>query len=530
MSTIREDLLAASQAMAEGDSATVVVICERLLATQAGTHHDRIAARRLLSDALVFAGQAAAGIAQLGLALQELPPPDTEELRRLTKEVLMALYHRHYEQGQYRQALDSLLRLCALAADEGDLPGFIAAQTGIANLFAAHGDWRRALGVHERSLQYDHELLSAEPRIVLRLHIVGCLLPLKKCKAALQLLDECEGLLGQLSENALRAEVELYRGLAWQELGDWEAALHSLDIARQLAAASTLVWIHIKSLLHSGQCLLAANRAGEALEALEQALSICQRIGMPLQEQLCEEMRSQACERMGQYGEALASERRAHAISLKLVRQTPMAELRGQSLRQLKRMEERMRFNLSRQENAALREAQAEQRDTLQRLQDEIHTDPLTGTFNRRWLDAELERRVAQKNRKPFALMLLDVDHFKEVNDLYSHLAGDAVLRELGTLLRRFSRNDDQAARYGGEEFVMLVNQSEPGTVAAIAERLRLNIAEHSWLHVLPDRGVTISVGVAIWRPGETQSDLLARADEALYRAKHAGRNRVAME
>lgn len=526
---IREELLAASEAMTEGDSATVVVICERLLATSAGTHQERTAARRLLADALVFAGQAEEGIVQLRHALQELPAPDTPELRRLTREVLVALYHRHYELGQYRQALDSLMRQCALAADEGDLVAFIAAQTGIANLFAAYGDWRRALHVHERSFQYDQELGTAEPRVVLRLHLVGCLLPLKKSKQALSLLDECDVLLGQMAENALRAEVELYRGLAWQGLGDWQAALQSLDVARHLAAASTLVWIHIKSLLHSGQCLLAAGRSAEALEALEHALSICQRIGMPLQEQLCEEARSQVCERLGRFQDALASERRAHAISLGLVRQAPVAELRGQSLRQLKRMEERMRFNLSRQENAALREAQAEQRDTLQRLQDEIHTDPLTGTFNRRWLDAELERRLAQKNRKPFALLLLDVDHFKEVNDLYSHLAGDAVLRELGKLLRHSSRNDDQAARYGGEEFVMLVNQSERDTVAAIAERLRARVEGHGWQNVLP-RGVTISVGGAIWRPGENQSDLLARADGALYRAKHAGRNRVEME
>jgi diguanylate cyclase (GGDEF)-like protein len=126
--------------------------------------------------------------------------------------------------------------------------------------------------------------------------------------------------------------------------------------------------------------------------------------------------------------------------------------------------------------------------------------------------------------------VLADVDHFKAINDGHSHQTGDEVLRRIGALLRDAVREGDIAARYGGEEFLLLLNEVNADQVTEICERLRMLIATAPWPQ---DRGVlkvTVSMGGALRRPGESASSLLARADDGLYAAKASGRNRVVID
>lgn len=164
------------------------------------------------------------------------------------------------------------------------------------------------------------------------------------------------------------------------------------------------------------------------------------------------------------------------------------------------------------------------------RLIDMCGQDPLTGLANRREflvLAAE-ERRRAHQHGEPVALLLLDIDHFKQVNDLYGHSAGDAALRALGRLLRRHLRPFDLVGRYGGEEFVILLSGASQQGALTAAERLRALIAGTPFDHQGIVR-LTASIGVISSDPPEEipLSALLASADRALYRAKHSGRNQV---
>lgn len=159
-------------------------------------------------------------------------------------------------------------------------------------------------------------------------------------------------------------------------------------------------------------------------------------------------------------------------------------------------------------------------------------TDPLTGLYNRRYLESHLEnlmQRAVQED-KPIGLMALDIDHFKLVNDTHGHAAGDEVLKEFAARVKRCVRFIDLAARTGGEEFVVVMPDSTRETCMAVAERLRETIAEMPVQ--LPDQDlqipITVSVGVSLSQgASDSPSLILRRGDDALYAAKNSGRDRV---
>jgi diguanylate cyclase (GGDEF)-like protein len=126
-----------------------------------------------------------------------------------------------------------------------------------------------------------------------------------------------------------------------------------------------------------------------------------------------------------------------------------------------------------------------------------------------------------------FAVALLDVDRFKVVNDAYSHAVGDTVLREVATIIQRLLRAGDTVARFGGEEFVVYFPGAAVGSARQACERLRVAIECHDWSRVAHGLVVTVSLGVAGARSGDSADALLGRADAALYVAKRGGRNQV---
>jgi two-component system, cell cycle response regulator len=156
-------------------------------------------------------------------------------------------------------------------------------------------------------------------------------------------------------------------------------------------------------------------------------------------------------------------------------------------------------------------------------------TDPLTGVGNRRRLDQAMVAEISRADRsgRKLCALMADLDHFKCVNDVHGHEAGDKVLVNFGVLLRQRTRATDIVARFGGEEFVVLMPDTDLEHAVAIAERIREAIAACR-VEPLPDP-VTASFGVAELVVGEQASDLLRRVDGALYQAKQLGRNRVAL-
>ncbi|HEC90506.1 MAG TPA: GGDEF domain-containing protein [Alphaproteobacteria bacterium] len=174
-------------------------------------------------------------------------------------------------------------------------------------------------------------------------------------------------------------------------------------------------------------------------------------------------------------------------------------------------------------------------KENLEEVRFEAMTDALTGIPNRKLFDIQLRREAteADENDGELSLLMIDIDYFKKFNDTYGHLVGDQVLRLIGAVLTSCVKGRDTAARYGGEEFAIILPDTDLGGALAVGEGICAQVGEKKVLNKKTgeDFGqLTISIGVGVFKNGEPPTELIARADKALYRAKKQGRNRVVAE
>jgi len=166
---------------------------------------------------------------------------------------------------------------------------------------------------------------------------------------------------------------------------------------------------------------------------------------------------------------------------------------------------------------------------TIEVLERRATTDGLTGLLNRKTFHARLSAVLTRLDgRYPCALIMLDIDHFKRINDIHGHPAGDEVLKNVAGIINKTIRKIDMAGRYGGEEFVLYLHHADRKKAGNVAERIRMIIEKARHVFRETETGVTASLGVACYpSDGKTVQELVARADEALYRSKQGGRNRI---
>lgn len=164
-------------------------------------------------------------------------------------------------------------------------------------------------------------------------------------------------------------------------------------------------------------------------------------------------------------------------------------------------------------------------------LEKEANIDFLTGLFNRRYIMNRIENRIKGSIDTPlFSIIMGDVDYFKQINDRYGHICGDYVLKEMSLLIKHRLRKSDVLSRWGGEEFLVLLPETDIQGAQKIAEDIRIEISNNIVEHNTCNAHVTITFGVAQFLPNETFSDLLDRADKALYKGKKQGKNCVVVD
>ena len=321
-------------------------------------------------------------------------------------------------------------------------------------------------------------------------------LEMERPEAALAEFQACVDALGPHAQKRTRAEALIGAGEASLVLGRPGRALDSLRAALDTATETdSLVEIYRA---HHGmaRALRALGRAESALEHYETYHRI--------REQVLHE----------------ASDVRTRVLT----QQFDVERLRmDREIDRLTNVELAAAYRQLKELNARL-ERQATELERLSRL------DDLTGLSNRRAFGARLEAEVIRAGRggTPLALVMLDIDNFKEINDRFSHTVGDDVLRRVAGVLRHNLREVDMCARFGGDEFVVVMPGTDLEGAARVGEKLRLAVEAGAWEDLNPGLAPTISVGAAALRPDDDAGSLLARTDAMLYRTKRRGRNSVA--
>jgi diguanylate cyclase (GGDEF)-like protein len=311
------------------------------------------------------------------------------------------------------------------------------------------------------------------------------------------------------------ALANLAEGLA--AIGEEEEALRLLESWRTDPDLDTAYTITHHLDTRGGICL-ALGRYRQATELFAAALASAEGKNAAM---LYHEHLADAYERSGDPARALAHYKEFHALFKQVAsesaqRGASVAAVRWETVH-AKALAERERVRAEALSNTNI-ELSRRADDLWQQSQE----DPLTGLANRRAMDQLLEAGLSNRT-----IALLDVDHFKKVNDTFSHLVGDEVLRRLGRILRESRRAGDAAVRYGGEEFAILLHDVGEQAARTAAERLRVAVETFDWNAVAEGLAVTVSIGVAHGAEAASVADVLTLADRRLYAAKRGGRNRV---
>jgi diguanylate cyclase (GGDEF)-like protein len=500
--------------------------------------------------ALVAAGRADEAITLGQAALPALRGTERAHL-------LLALDTACAATGRNAEGLRAAVEACELFRAAGDRCGECDALTHVGSALRAAGDHAAAISQLEpaealaRELRDDNRLALVLRQIGISLSILGqhqqALSHLQDADAchrraaAPELLEHLRTRLSLLNARhrqiiALPADAPERRVGLHTLAADWTALARD---AQQHSAAS----VELMALGNFAIALREGGRYAEAIDALNALLPRYAERGMRPNEAICHEHLGAAFHALGKYGTARTHFEQALLIlgddgSSDEVRDTleglsgtleALGDFAG-ALTALRRVRSIEQAKGDAQARAAAR--QRELRIELARLTSQwvqlAQQDPLTGLMNRRGLEAWIPQALLRAERgEALTVLLLDLDHFKSINDRFGHAIGDAVLCAVAQILRDNCRAEDLAVRYGGEEFLLALLGIAPAAAVDVAYRLRASVAAYPWHGIAPGLSATISIGVATAIEAAERNTLLALADRRLYAAKFAGRDRV---
>lgn len=338
------------------------------------------------------------------------------------------------------------------------------------------------------------------------------------------------------AENSYREAMILGNiGLVYGLLGLYREAAEAFDRSYEIATARSYRSLVLTAHHYRGKVLVLQGDLPGALVHLKIALEMAEDMAEDLSSRDICRCLATACEAMGDTTAALTHYRNYHKFDRKIA--SAQAALKAsvmvdrEALITARAAAEEAR---DKHQEMASRSAELEHRvESLTKAAREAdrkaNTDALTGLFNRHYLDVELARRIdqARLNGERLSIALLDIDHFKQVNDRFGHAIGDAVLKAFGGILLGQLRPGDVAMRYGGEEMLVVFSNLEPTHARTASDKLRARIEGFDWPSIAEGLAVTASIGVAAFDGTEDARSLLKRADDRLYEAKSLGRNRV---
>jgi diguanylate cyclase (GGDEF)-like protein len=484
---------------------------------------ERLGDRKLLASALSLRGESAYYRGDFTAALEDLNRAQGIELelgrehRQLYNLTAIANVYADARVGAYERAIEYYRKVLAAHQAAGRQADMATAHFNLGSTYERMGKPAEALAELERAVEIDRRRGDPDEVAFNERAIASLLIQLGRPREALARLAPALDRFTATANEELLAHARLTRGIARRALGDLDGALDDLDAAarhfRQEGNDRFLVRVEEER----AEALAAKGDAAAALAARTSQVE--------LERRLAETVRDEHTSRLRVQFETEQKERDNQALHRE-------NELRRAALADAERIRDLQRavLLLAAVLLAVLVALALRQLARARRLHRLAMTDELTRLPNRRAFFAHAEEALehARRGGEPLALLALDIDHFKRINDTLGHEAGDRVLQRVAGAARSALRDGDVVGRTGGEEFLALLPATPPAAAAEVAERLRAAVQRLDLADLAPDLAVSVSVGVAGREDGASSvGAIVQRADEALYRAKAGGRNRV---
>lgn len=465
--------------------------------------------------------------------------------------------------GDLSQALASFLETRKLCEQHEDAAGAAAALNNAARVYTLFGDYANALELHLDALRLYEAISDGEGTARTLSNVGSAQFALGRFEAALVSYERALAAQGEWRDPHVHASILKEMGQSHSRLGNLaKAEVYTRasyaqfkehgDRMEEGHTLSTLgsIWhargdlkkaeAYFVEAMTTGQAI--GDRLGEIMTGLAFAKLLAQTsapdTALPLLQRtlaLAEDTESKAdiyaahyqlaelFEALGDYQQAYFHHKRYAALKDEVFNET--------SDRKLQSLQVTLKVEQAEREQALLRLKNDELAQMNTMLERQAREDALTGLYNRRHFDDTVRGLLsrAQREGSGLSVMLCDVDNFKRINDSFSHQIGDAVLVTLAKVFRDNLRDYDLLARWGGEEFVIAMPSTTLAQAQMLAERLRIAVESFSWQQLNPDLQVTLSAGLTSDLAGGDFEKMLARADNLLYQAKHAGRNRICL-
>jgi diguanylate cyclase (GGDEF)-like protein len=444
--------------------------------------------------------------------------------------------------GDFPQAIDYELKALALDEATGNMTGRAASLRTIGVIYSKSGDAKTGLDYYEQSLALAEQSGDAT-EIGKALNNVGINLknlgrPEEALAAQVRALEMFRASGATMHESAVLNNL----GLTQARLGHLEAAEKTLREALLLSERSGYRLGVVNAMRGLGRLYTSQRRFGEAGRLLADALDVAEAHRLKPDQAECHQALAEYFEQTGDFASALKHYRRYHQLERDVLNEATSKQLKALQIRhqvaaaqrdaeihRLRNIELARAYADLEALNSSLKDADTQKTRLLAQLERQTFEDALTGLANRRFLDQRLaqEFQRARRHRRPLAVAIADLDHFKRVNDTYSHGVGDDVLRAIAHILRDHVRHTDLVARFGGEEFVLVLTETDVEAARVVCEKLRGAVEAYHWEALRPGLAVTISIGICADTEMPSHERMLAAADARLYEAKAAGRNRV---
>lgn len=454
------------------------------------------------------------------------------------------VYHRLNDTAR---AMEYFLKSLKIDEDIGDRSGAGAVLNNIGLVYQEIGEYEKALGFYMQSL--DQRDANNIRHAVLLMNIGNVYFKLGDHAAARSYHTQSLRIKREIGDREGEATSLINMGELCEAMGDQDDALsHYTDcvkITREIGDR----YVEASALLDMGGIYLKRGEAAIARKHLEDALAVAEVIHSRELIYRAHQALSRAFEADGQWEPSLQHyksfhEKREAAVSEETERKTRAhmiqfevdTALKEKEIYRLKNVQLVELNNDLRALTQTLQEVNEDKTRLLEELrrqasllEQQAKVDSLTGLWNRRHVDIELENEFNRARRfgHSLSVVMIDIDHFKQINDEYSHLLGDEVLRTVSQLIRKTCRTIDVVSRYGGEEFLLYLPETPADKGRIACEKIRNAVEEYPWQDLDPELKVTISLGLTGNLNVPSYEKMISEADEKLYEAKNSGRNRT---